>query len=97
MAERESRTFGELEDRQQPALAACSRRAAFRMGDRLCVHLANCVEMIELFLACVKLGVIFVPINILYREREIEHIVRDAEPKLSSGPGEMAELAQAVG
>ena len=36
--------------------------------------------MIDLFLACVKLGVIFVPVNILYREREIAHIVGDAEP-----------------
>ena len=31
--------------------------------------------MIDLYLACVKLGVIFVPINILYREREITHIL----------------------
>ena len=49
-------------------------------GDRLCVYLANCVEMIDLYLACVKLGVIFVPINILYRDREITHILTDAEP-----------------
>jgi malonyl-CoA/methylmalonyl-CoA synthetase len=52
----------------------------FHSGDRLCVYLANCVEMIDIYLACVKLGVIFVPINILYREREIAHIVSDAEP-----------------
>ena len=49
-------------------------------GDRLCVYLANCLEMIDLYLACVKLGVIFVPINILYRERELAHILTDAEP-----------------
>ncbi len=45
------------------------------------MYLANCVEMIDLYLACVKLGVIFVPINILYREREIAHILSDAEPR----------------
>ena len=50
-------------------------------GDRLCVHLANRVEFIDLFLACARLGVVFVPINILYRERELRHIVTDAEPK----------------
>src|SRR5207248_5037134 len=44
-------------------------------------YLANCLEMIDIYLACVKLGVIFVPINILYKEREITHIVTDAEPK----------------
>ena len=32
--------------------------------------------MIDLYLACVKLGVIFVPINILYRDREIAHILQ---------------------
>ena len=37
--------------------------------------------MIDLYLACVKLGVIFVPINILYRDRESGHILRDAEPR----------------
>ena len=40
----------------------------FEAGDRLCVYLANCPDMIDVFLACLKLGVIFVPINILYRE-----------------------------
>jgi malonyl-CoA/methylmalonyl-CoA synthetase len=38
------------------------------------------VEWIDLYLACVKLGVIVVPVNILYRDREIAHILGDAEP-----------------
>ncbi len=63
------------------ALRACLRREAFSAGDRLCVYLANSVEMIDLYLACVKLGVIFVPINILYRDREISHILADAAPR----------------
>jgi MFS family permease len=32
-------------------------------------------RMIDIYLACVKLGVIFVPVNILYREKEIQHIL----------------------
>ncbi len=51
-----------------------------KRGDRLCVYLPNGVGIIDLFLACIKLGVIFVPINILYREREINHILQDAGP-----------------
>src|SRR5207247_10799394 len=50
-------------------------------GDRLCVHLSNRVEFIDLFLACVRLGAIIVPINVLYRDRELRHIVSDAEPR----------------
>jgi len=72
-------TFGELDGRSN-RLAGTLARRGLHTGDRLCVYLANCVEMIDLYLACVKLGVIFVPINILYRGREIAHIVADAEP-----------------
>jgi malonyl-CoA/methylmalonyl-CoA synthetase len=72
-------TFGEIDERSN-RLAHLLARRGLKTGDRLCVYLANCVEMIDLYLACVKLGVIFVPINILYRDRERTHIVRDADP-----------------
>ena len=74
-----SYTFGDLDARSN-RLAQLLMARGLKKGDRLCVYLANSVEMIDLFLACVKLGAIFVPINILYRDREISHILRDAEP-----------------
>ena len=73
-------TFGEIEARSNRLAHALVARGAEK-GDRLCVYLVNCVEMIDLYLACVKLGVIFVPINILYREREMAHILGDAQPR----------------
>ena len=73
-------TFGEIDTRSNRLAQLLSQRG-LQAGDRLCVYLANCVEMIDIFLACLKLGVIFVPINILYRDREISHILKDAEPK----------------
>ncbi len=75
-----SYSFGELDSRSN-RLAQFLMRQGFTVGDRLCVYLMNCVEMIDLYLACAKLGVIFVPINILYRDREISHILADAEPR----------------
>ncbi len=72
-------TFGEIDCRSN-RLAQLLAERGLKTGDRLCVYLANSVEMVDLFLACVKLGVIFVPINILYRERELAHILHDAEP-----------------
>jgi malonyl-CoA/methylmalonyl-CoA synthetase len=72
-------TFGELDQRSN-RLAHLFAQRGLRPGERLCVYLPNCLEMVDTYLACVKLGVIFVPINILYRGREIEHILRDAEP-----------------
>ena len=66
--------------RRSMAMASVLHDRGLRRGDRLCVYLANRIEMIDLYLACVSLGVIFVPINILYREREIGHIRKDADP-----------------
>jgi malonyl-CoA/methylmalonyl-CoA synthetase len=73
-------TFGEIEARSN-RVAHVLRSRGFVKGDRLCVYLPNSLSLIEIFLACVKLGVLFVPINILYRDREIAHIVGDAEPR----------------
>jgi malonyl-CoA/methylmalonyl-CoA synthetase len=84
-------TFGELDARSNRMAVALAARGLVR-GDRLCVYLANRVEFIDLFLACVKIGVIFVPVNILYRERELAHIVADAEPKLLVAEKVLAEL-----
>ena len=72
-------TFGDIDARSNRLVQLLAQRG-LKPGDRLCVYLANCVELIDLYLACVKLGVIFVPINILYRERELNHILTDAEP-----------------
>jgi malonyl-CoA/methylmalonyl-CoA synthetase len=73
-------TFAEIETRSN-RVAHALRARGLAKGDRLAVYLANRIELIDLYLACVKLGVIFVPINILYRDREIAHITGDAEPR----------------
>jgi malonyl-CoA/methylmalonyl-CoA synthetase len=90
-----SYTFGELDARSNRVANLLLQRG-FVNGDRLCVYLANGVEMIDLFLACVKTGVIFVPINILYRDREISHIVNDAEPKAIVSETDLAGFVQAA-
>jgi malonyl-CoA/methylmalonyl-CoA synthetase len=74
-------TFGELDARSNRMAHWLSAQGLAR-GDRLALQLPNCVEMIDLYLACVKLGVIFVPVNVLYKDREIAHVLHDAEPKL---------------
>lgn len=84
-------TFGDV-DMRSNRMAHLLARRGLKQGDRLCVYLQNCVEMIDLYLACVKLGVIFVPINILYRDREISHIVEDAEPAVVITEADLASL-----
>ena len=73
-------TFGDLERRSNRMAHTLTSRG-LAAGDRLAVFLTNCVEFVDVYLACIKLGVIFVPVNVLYREREIRHILGDAEPR----------------
>ena len=77
-------------------LANALRARGFVKGDRLGCYLSNRVEWIDLYLGCVKLGVIFVPINILYRDREIAHIVSDAEPRAIIDEAALIEVLQQV-
>jgi malonyl-CoA/methylmalonyl-CoA synthetase len=84
-------SFAEIDARADRAAGVLAARG-FTQGDRLCVQLANCIEMIDLHLACLKLGVIFVPVNVLYKDREIAHIVSDAEPKWFVTERDLPEL-----
>ena len=77
----ETFTFGEI-DLRSNKMAHFLLSKGLVSGDRIAVYLENCVEMIDLYLACAKTGIIFVPVNILYKEREITHILKDADPKL---------------
>jgi malonyl-CoA/methylmalonyl-CoA synthetase len=87
-----SLTFRDLEARSNRVAHLLAMRGLAR-GDRLALFLPNRVEFIDFFLACVKLGVILVPINVLYRERELGHITSDAEPKAIVTTWELAEFA----
>jgi malonyl-CoA/methylmalonyl-CoA synthetase len=75
----ETLTFGQVGARSCRMAHVLASRG-LRPGDRLVVQLANRPEFVDLFLACLNLGVIFVPVNVLYRERELSHIVGDAQP-----------------
>lgn len=81
-------TFGDIDCRSNQ-MANFFVSQGLVTGDRICVYVENCVEMIDLFLASAKTGVIFIPINILYKEREVSHIISDAEPKIVISDGEL--------
>jgi malonyl-CoA/methylmalonyl-CoA synthetase len=83
-------TFGDIDARASRMAHELSARGLAR-GDRLAIYLPNRLEYIDLVLACSRLGVIAVPINVLYRDRERSHIVRDAAPKAVVVTDESAE------
>jgi malonyl-CoA/methylmalonyl-CoA synthetase len=73
-------TFRDLDARANRMAGVLAARG-LSAGDRLALYFSNRIEYIDLFLAATRLGLIVVPINILYREREAGHILRDSQPK----------------
>ena len=74
-------TYGDywsLSGRIANALAAHSVKA----GDRVAIQVAKSVEGLAVFLACARLGAIFLPLNTAYTAPEVEYFLRDAEPAL---------------
>lgn len=53
-----------------------------KKGDRICVYSKNSAEYVLLFTACVKTGIILVPLNFRLTARELDILITDAEPTL---------------
>jgi malonyl-CoA/methylmalonyl-CoA synthetase len=53
-----------------------------KTGDRVAVQVTKSVEGLAIFLACARLGAIFLPLNTAYTATEMDYFVQDAEPAL---------------
>jgi len=60
-------------------LANAFRDLGVKKGDRVAVFLSNCPEYLVSFFAACKIGAIFVPINAMLKETEVEYILTDSE------------------
>ena len=60
-------------------------------GDRVAAMLGNCPEFLELFLACSKLGTIFVPVNFRLAAPELDYTLAHSRPRLFVFGNEYAE------
>jgi malonyl-CoA/methylmalonyl-CoA synthetase len=63
-------------------LANLLQRSAVRPGDRIAVQVHKSVEAIALYLAAVRAGAVFLPLNPAYTRAEVEYFLDDAEPAL---------------
>ena len=62
-------------------------------GDRVFVQVQKSAENLALYLACLKLGLVYVPLNTAYTEAELDYFVGDAEPVLYVGDQARADVA----
>ena len=56
--------------------------AGVEPGDRVVAQIEKSVEAIALYLATLRVGAIFVPLNTAYTDRELEYFIADAEPRV---------------
>jgi acyl-CoA synthetase (AMP-forming)/AMP-acid ligase II len=50
-----------------------------KKGDKVAALLENCLEIVEIYLACAKTGIIIVPINFRLAGHEVRYIVENSE------------------
>lgn len=53
---------------------------ALPAGSRVAVQVEKSPEALMLYLACVRAGLVYLPLNTAYRETEVEYFLTDAEP-----------------
>lgn len=70
-------TFSEI-DSTTNRIANCLRDMGINKGDRVAQYVSNGFELIYTTVSSFKLGAIVVPMNVAFREREIEYFLRDS-------------------
>jgi malonyl-CoA/methylmalonyl-CoA synthetase len=63
-------------------LAALLKARGVEVGDRVAVQAPKTPQSLMLYLATLKIGAIFLPLNTAYTEAEVRYFLDDAEPKL---------------
>ena len=79
--EGESVTYEDLHERVNQT-GCWLQSLGIEKGDRVAVMLNNGLEFLELYLACARLGAIFVPINFRLTEHELRYLLGNARPRL---------------
>lgn len=69
-------------DEDSGRMAGVLRDCGVKQGDRVMVQVEKSVEAAVLYLACLRAGAVYLPLNTAYTEREVDYFFTDAEPRL---------------
>ncbi|HEX6859200.1 MAG TPA: malonyl-CoA synthase [Caulobacteraceae bacterium] len=65
-----------------------------KVGDRIAVQVEKSPENLYLYLAAVRAGAVFLPLNTAYTQAEVDYFVADAEPALLVRDDTLGELVE---
>jgi malonyl-CoA/methylmalonyl-CoA synthetase len=77
----ETLTFAEL-DAGTARLQALLRECGVAAGDRVAAQIEKSPQAVSLYLACLRSGAVYVPLNPAYTDEEVVAFLADAEPAL---------------
>ena len=90
-------TYGDMLARSAHLANALTARGV-KPGDRVAVQVEKCPGAVMLYLACVRAGAAFLPLNTAYTLAELEYFFTDAEPRLViCDPGREDEISRIAG
>ena len=93
-------SYGAMEQRVAQFAAALVEAQASK-GDRIAVQVAKSQNALALYLACLRQGLVFVPLNTAYTASEVAYFVENAEPSVivvdPSAQEALSDLAEDAG
>ncbi len=86
-------TYGDI-DQASGRIAGLIAALGLLPGDRVAVQVDKSPEALVLYLACLRAGTVFLPLNPAYLRHELEYFLADAKPGLLVCRPQMRELAE---
>ena len=74
-------TYGEA-DVLSARMAATLRGMGVVPGERVVVQVDKSAQAVALYLACLRVGAIYIPLNTAYTAAELNYFLGDAEPRV---------------
>ncbi|WP_077213401.1 class I adenylate-forming enzyme family protein [Bacillus dakarensis] len=87
-------TYQELDKESDALIAAMQNKYNIQKGDRIVSLISNRFEFATVVLACIKSGIIMVPVNIKLTAPEITYILSHSKPKLIIADEELCSLVE---
>jgi long-chain acyl-CoA synthetase len=81
-------------DQSTDALARWLLRTGLEPGDRVAIHWCNSIEVVQLYFACFKAGLIAVPLNNRLKASEAAYILRHSRAKICFSEPTLVDLCE---
>ena len=85
-------TYDQIDDRSQRFAAVLVARGV-TPGERVVCQIDKSIDSVALYLATLRIGAIYVPLNTSYTQSEVDYFISDAKPTVMVTNANLSELA----